>query len=221
MITAECSPTNELQVKQTMRQRRISNTRFCFFQTVVIVVFGISWVVAPLSIQGKLVQALVGNVPRSGIDVSRQKPLWIEPLYDDPRVVSDEELAAVLRQVRPKFPSDRLKPNHVEHALRTWGVAAEFRDSQAMSGAELRDFLLDDSRFHTSWGGRNRSASRCSHRRRLHSMGDGTMCLGASRSSSCLFDRGGSCIGTAGLRFRRSCTHRLGLVAQISARLSA
>ena len=35
------------------------------------------------------------------VDVPRREPLRVQPLYDDREVVSDEELAAVLAQIRP------------------------------------------------------------------------------------------------------------------------
>ena len=58
-------------------------------------------------------------------------------MYDDPQVVSDRELAAVLAKVRPKFPPKERRPNFVEHALRTWGVDATFSDPDVMSGIEM------------------------------------------------------------------------------------
>jgi len=82
----------------------------------------------------------------------RDLPLRVEPLYDDPAVVTDAELAAVLRQVLPKFPREQLKPNFVEHALRIWGVDAQFHDAEALSGAEMRDFLVDHGKFLAAWG---------------------------------------------------------------------
>ena len=89
----------------------------------------------------------IKNLPRS-------TPLTIEPLFDDPEVVSDDELKAVLEKIRPVFPKDKLKPNFVEHALRTWGVHARFDDPQALSGEELKDFLVDHGRYLASWGDR-------------------------------------------------------------------
>lgn len=85
------------------------------------------------------------------VPVERREPLRIEPLYDDPEVVNDEELTAVLRQVRPRFDAP-LKPNHVEHALRTWGIDATFSDPDVMSGVAMRDFLIDHGKYLASWG---------------------------------------------------------------------
>jgi hypothetical protein len=89
---------------------------------------------------------------RPVVDLPRTTPLKIAPLYDDPEVVSDDELAAVLARLRPVFPRERLRPNFVEHALRTWGIAARFGDPRAMSGEELKDFLVDHGRYLASWG---------------------------------------------------------------------
>ena len=85
------------------------------------------------------------------IPLPRREPLTITPLYDDPSVVTDDELAAVLMKIRPKFPASQRKPNYVEHALRAWGQSAEFQDPAVMSGADLRDFLVDHSQYAASW----------------------------------------------------------------------
>jgi len=95
--------------------------------------------------------AVTGTMPR--MEISRETPLRMAPLYDDPTVVSDADLAAVLRKTRPAFPRRRLKPNHVEHALRTWGVEATFRDPRILSGREMVAFLTDHSRYLKSWSG--------------------------------------------------------------------
>ncbi|MDA0834337.1 MAG: hypothetical protein O3A29_13740 [Planctomycetota bacterium] len=84
--------------------------------------------------------------------VPRELPLRIAGLYDEPEMISDADLAAVLSKVRPRFDQKQLKPNFVEHALRTWGVDAEFRDPEVMSGIEMRDFLIDHGKYLVSWG---------------------------------------------------------------------
>lgn len=86
------------------------------------------------------------------VPIPRETPLIIEPLYDDPEVVSDEELASVLVKVQPRFPRERLKPNYVEHALRTWSLKARFADPDTMSGEALKEFLTDYSQHLASWG---------------------------------------------------------------------
>jgi hypothetical protein len=72
----------------------------------------------------------------------RNVPLVIAPRYDDPRVVTDEQLAAVLDRVKP--PAGPLKTNNLVHALRLWGVAADFHDPTVPTGRQMRDCLLDD-----------------------------------------------------------------------------
>jgi hypothetical protein len=85
------------------------------------------------------------------VSIDRAHPFQVTPLYDDAEIVSDAELAAVLERIRPRFPRAGLKPNHVEHALRTCGVSATFADPAVLSGAELRDFLTDHGKFLASW----------------------------------------------------------------------
>lgn len=97
------------------------------------------------------------NLPqrvRPVAEIPRHEPLVIAPLYDDPDVVSDEELAAVLAKIRPAFPREELKPNHVEHALRAWSVQAKFADARALSGEQLKDFLTNHGQYLASWGDR-------------------------------------------------------------------
>ena len=86
------------------------------------------------------------------VTVPRETPLVIEPLYDDPEMVSDEELAAVLARIQPKFRKRALTPNYVEHSLRTWGCQATFLDPKMMPGAAMKDFLVDHGQFLASWG---------------------------------------------------------------------
>lgn len=85
--------------------------------------------------------------------IHREKALQIAPLYDDPGVVSHEDLAMVLRKVRPAFPRKQLRPNHVEHALRTWGIDAKFKDPAVLSGKEMLEFLVDHGKYAASWDG--------------------------------------------------------------------
>jgi hypothetical protein len=82
----------------------------------------------------------------------RTEPLSISPLYDDPEVVSDEELAQVLTKIQPRFPKESLKANYVEHALRTWSIHAKFKDPAVMSGEQMKEFLTNHGQFLASWG---------------------------------------------------------------------
>jgi len=102
-------------------------------------------------------ETFTGQVQYQVPQVERTEPLVITPLYDDPSVVSDEDLAAVLKIVQPRFAPAKLKPNYIEHALRTWHIDAKFQDPEVLDGEDMRDFLLDHGRFMQSWGEKEES----------------------------------------------------------------
>lgn len=81
----------------------------------------------------------------------RDVPLDVRPLYDRPDFVSDEQLAAVLYKLRPRLADPEPKINHVDHALRFWGVEAEFDDPQCLSGRQMHDMLLNHDHFCKAW----------------------------------------------------------------------
>ena len=74
-------------------------------------------------------------------------PRTVRPLYDNPLVVSDEQLLRVLRKLRPRNMGAKTKINHIDHALRFWGVEAKFNDPQFFDGEDLRRVLTDNRRF--------------------------------------------------------------------------
>lgn len=124
-----------------------------FLAVQVIVLAGVAGSWSVISSETRQTVLNSGGSPRVAVvPIKYDQPLRIEPLYDDPLVVSDRELTAVLAKVRPKFPPKERRPNFVEHALRTWGVDATFSDPDVMSGIELRDFLIDHGQFVASWG---------------------------------------------------------------------
>ncbi|MDF1743587.1 MAG: hypothetical protein P1V19_07815, partial [Gimesia sp.] len=82
----------------------------------------------------------------------RLNPLKVTPLYDRPSIVSDEDLAGVLYRLRPQFRGTTPRINHVDHALRFWGIEATFDDPKSLSGIEMRDILLDHRSFNQVWG---------------------------------------------------------------------
>ena len=92
------------------------------------------------------------NKTETVVPVPRKQPLRIMPLYNDPKLVSDEDLGAVLAKVRPRFDQTKLRPNFVEHALRIWSVDAEFGDPKVMSGQQMKEFLIDHGKYLASWG---------------------------------------------------------------------
>ncbi|MCA9043858.1 MAG: hypothetical protein KDA69_06025 [Planctomycetaceae bacterium] len=95
---------------------------------------------------------ILGNDYYEPVPVVRNEPLKARPLYNRPDLVSDEDLAAVLSQIQPRFDARHMKPNHIEHALRTWGVHATFQNPKAVSGETMLRFLTDTASFTDSWG---------------------------------------------------------------------
>lgn len=125
---------------------------FLTVQVGVVAAFAVAYASTPGDLRVALNETVTGATWFPAVEIPRRQALVIEPLYDDPQVVSDEELAAVLRQVQPRFSAERLEPNFVEHALRAWGVDAEFQDPRLPSGEGLKSVLLDHGRYVTSWG---------------------------------------------------------------------
>jgi hypothetical protein len=134
-----------------MKLRRVPAVAFLVLQVPIVAAF--AWSYASLSPESqRQVRRLVVAKPQNvEIPLERDEPLQIAPLYDDPELVSDEELAAVLQQIVPRFSPKKMKPNHVEHALRAWHIDAKFQDPEAPSGEQLRDFLIDYATFAMSW----------------------------------------------------------------------
>jgi hypothetical protein len=113
-----------------------------------------------LAIQGLLLLAVVavGGYRFSQLRTQRvppalrNEPRLIVPRYDEPLVVSDEQLAASLGKLQPKFRGERAAIASLDHALRFWGAPARFQDPQALSGEELRQILTDHRRFVEYYG---------------------------------------------------------------------
>ncbi len=82
----------------------------------------------------------------------RSEPLSFGPLYDNPAVVTDEQLQRVLMRLRPVFRGADTRINEIDHALRTWGAQADFGDSAFMTGQEMRRLLTDHRRFAELYG---------------------------------------------------------------------
>lgn len=125
---------------------------FLTVQVVALGAFGIAWATLPDNSARELREIVTGELEARPVNIERTAPLVVESLYDDPDVVSDEELAAVLKQILPRFELAKMKPNYIEHALRTWHADAEFQDPDVMAGADMRDFLIDYGQFMLSWG---------------------------------------------------------------------
>jgi hypothetical protein len=86
------------------------------------------------------------------LPIPQTEPLRVGPLYDRPDVVSDEQLVTVLNLLKPRLRGPHPRINHVDHALRFWGVEATFEDPECLSGVELRELLLDHRVFAAAWG---------------------------------------------------------------------
>ncbi|HLQ44159.1 MAG TPA: hypothetical protein VK137_05485, partial [Planctomycetaceae bacterium] len=134
-----------------MKVRRVSWLTLLVMQVPIVAAFAWSYVSLTPESQRQVRRAVTLKPQYVDLPLKRDKAIEIAPLYDDPQLVSDDELAAVLKQIVPHFPAKKMKPNHVEHALRTWHVDAQFLDPDALSGVLLRDFLIDHGRFLASW----------------------------------------------------------------------
>jgi len=113
--------------------------------------FGVALCMANADIRVQLKQEL-GQQAFTPVPIPREMPIQISKPYNRPDLVSDEDLAAVLAQIQPRFARKEMKPNFIEHALRTWGVLATFQDPSVLSGQEMLEFLTDNAKFVDSWG---------------------------------------------------------------------
>ena len=79
-----------------------------------------------------------------------ETPRSVQPLFNNPLVISDQQLAVVLKKLVPRFQGIP-KVNFVDHALRLWGTEVEFT-GDAMRGSDLRSTLVNLDEFHAVWG---------------------------------------------------------------------
>ena len=112
----------------------------------------VSWFLLPGAQQQEVIAHIRHKPYRLDVALTSEKATTVESLYDDAEVVSDEELAAVLKKILPRFSRDHLRPNLVEHALRTWGCDIEFMNPDIISGPKMKEFLTDMATFVDSWG---------------------------------------------------------------------
>jgi hypothetical protein len=101
----------------------------------------------PLVVLGVLAayRVLVIGPEPPAIVLPRSQPLAILSERADARVITDEQLAAVLVRVVP--PAEPVNTNNFVHALRLWGPDIDLGDAASLSGRELRDYFLDDATF--------------------------------------------------------------------------
>ncbi|WP_437202551.1 hypothetical protein [Planctomicrobium sp. SH664] len=133
-------------------KRHINWKLFAGIQVAVVGAFGLAFALSSSQARGLARQELLGIEAFQPVPIPREEPLRIKPLYNRPDLVTDEDLAAVLRQVQPPFDRKQMKPNHVEHALRTWGAKATFQNPKIVSGQEMLEFLTDTAKYYQSWG---------------------------------------------------------------------
>lgn len=81
----------------------------------------------------------------------QKEPDRVGPLHDEPELVSDAELSRLLWKLRPRLRQPQSQTNHIDHALRFWGVEARFEDENCLSGEEMRQRLLDMRQFRKAW----------------------------------------------------------------------
>jgi hypothetical protein len=114
--------------------------------------FAVSWFLLPGTQQQEVIARINRRPYPLDVALMSEKATTVESLYDDAEVVSDDELASVLKKILPRFSRDHLRPNLVEHALRTWGSEVEFTNPDIISGPQMKEFLTDMAKFVESWG---------------------------------------------------------------------
>ena len=117
--------------------------------------FAVSWFCLPGDRQQEVVARMTHRPVTLDVSFAQSSCASIAPLYDDAEVISDEELGGVLKKIVPRFSRSHLRPNLVEHALRTWGSEIVFNNPDAISGPQMRDFLTDTAKYMDSWGKNN------------------------------------------------------------------
>ncbi|MDA1013279.1 MAG: hypothetical protein O3A00_02375 [Planctomycetota bacterium] len=130
-----------------MRNRQNKMLSVIVVQALTVVAFGAAYAMLGGNDSSRFRDVVVGTKSYPRAEIPRDQPWQVTPLYDDATVVSDDDLAAVLHKIRPRFNDKNIRPNLVEHALRAWGIHAKFDDPGVMSGEDLKNFLVDHGRF--------------------------------------------------------------------------
>jgi hypothetical protein len=125
---------------------------FVIVQIAVLGAFAIALLFSNAQARTALKAKTLGIESFEPVPIPREEPYRVKPLYNRPDIVSDEALAAVLEKIQPRFSPREMKPNHIEHALRTWGVTATFQNPNAVSGQGMLEFLTDHGAYIESWG---------------------------------------------------------------------
>ena len=119
-------------------------TRFVTIQFFLLPTLGI------LALLGSGVKNELPRLPKLNND-----PVVVRPMWDDNRIVTDEQLAIALKKLR--FANQpKPKINHVDHALRMWGLPARL-DDQFLDGNQMVSMLTEDGTYKACWGEKARS----------------------------------------------------------------
>ena len=128
-------------------RKRISLIAVLAIQMMFAAAFLFSWFLLPAGDRHRIQAELQSSTPLAEVEIENVTPVTPLPLYDDPEVISDEDLAFVLHAVLPRFSQQKLRPNYVEHAVRAWGSEVEFRNEALISGPQMVDYLLDTGAY--------------------------------------------------------------------------
>lgn len=145
----------KVHTRPVAHRRHAGLQSILLIQGLVIAAFAVSWCLLPDLSRRRILAELQQRPLEPDVTPEHNLPTRIDPLYDDPTVVSDAELAAVLKKLLPRFSAQKLRPNYVEHALRTWGAQIEFSTPELISGPHMVEFLTDSSVYLRSWGDGN------------------------------------------------------------------
>ena len=134
--------------------RNVSARTMLAVQCLVLVSLLSAWVLTPSADRRALAAVALGRPYPLDVFPETPAPGSVAPLYNQPDLVSDEQLAAVLKKLIPRFSRSHLRPNLIEHALRTWGSEITFSHPDAISGPQMVEFLTDSARHLESWDGK-------------------------------------------------------------------
>lgn len=133
------------------RRQPVTVIRFLLVQATVVLAVLLSW--SMISSDQKLAVASTA--------MRQPYPLTVKPttstaavitsLHADEQVISDADLDEALNRLIPRFSRKHLRPNLIEHALRTWGGFVDFKDEDEIDGPEMAAFLTDSARHLESW----------------------------------------------------------------------
>ncbi len=132
-------------------RRSVPLRRVILVQAVVLLTVAGSWSLMPQEQKLAVAATALGQPYPLKVNLRSSTATVITSLHADERVISDADLREALRMLIPRFSRSQLRPNLIEHALRTWGSTIDFGDPDAISGPEMAAFLTDSARHLESW----------------------------------------------------------------------